>query len=107
MFSLCSVLGVKCLNENINIPESKNEAASIPRVIADPNASIKNPADAAPKIIPPLETKELIAFPFCNPCSGKTAGIIPENAGQKMPHKIQKQPLTINKTAIGTCPVAK
>ena len=47
-------------------------------------------ADAAPKIIPPLDTKELIAFPLCNPCSGKTAGMMPANAGQKIPHKIPK-----------------
>ena len=79
----------------------------MPRVTAAPKVSINIPADAAPKIIPPLETKELIAFPLCNPCSGKTDGMMPANAGQKIPHKIPKQPLTISKTAIGTCPVAK
>jgi len=42
----------------------------MPRVTAAPKVSINNPADAAPKIIPPLETKEFIAFPLCSPCSG-------------------------------------
>ena len=81
--------------------------ASIASAVAAPKPLTKNPAEAAPRMIPALATNELIAFPFCSASSGNTEGSTPAKAGQKTPHKIPKAPFTKIKTSSGTSPIAK
>ena len=82
---LAIIIGVRCLSENTKKPDIKKDNVSRPRVIAAPNASIKNPALAAPKIIPEFFIKPLIAFACCNRSLPTIVGIIPVIAGQKTP----------------------
>jgi hypothetical protein len=79
------MLGVKCLSENTITPETIKVIASIPRVMAAPYASIKNPAEAAPRINPLFVINAFIALAFCNPSFGTIVGMIPVKAGQNIP----------------------
>ena len=107
VFSVFCALGVRWRKVKIINPEIKKLAASIARVNATPNISISIPATAAPEITPAFVINAFSAFPFCNPSSGKTAGISPEKAGQKIPHIKPKKPFVIRRTASGTSPFAK